>query len=126
MNTDYKKETLSSVIEVPKDDLDWWESLLLSDDVDYEANGFAKYACVWWKTAKFPDGCEVDVKVCTDSDEDRDVWSEAVLFDENGCQLACTEVCDTLRGEWELEWFDRKANTMHVYNVKIVDAKEGN
>ena len=52
-------------------------------------------------TAKFPDGKEMDVKCC--GYQDGASWTEAVLFDERGCQIACSDVGETFDGLWELE-----------------------
>ena len=67
-------------------------------------------------TAKFQDGTEVDVKVCDAEEEGGGAWSEAVLFDENGCELSCTEPDDTLAGDWYL--FD--GDDMYIVHVKAV------
>lgn len=40
-------------------------------------------------TAVFDNGLQVDVKCCGCSDQAS--WAEAVLFDENGRELGCTE-----------------------------------
>ena len=53
-------------------------------------------------TAKFPDGKEMDIKCCGCQDDPS--WTEAVLFDENGCQLCFTEVEEEFEGLWELEY----------------------
>ncbi len=52
-------------------------------------------------TVRFPDGKEMDVKCCGCRDEAS--WTEAVLFDERGCQIACSDVEETFDGPWELE-----------------------
>jgi len=52
-------------------------------------------------TAKFPDGKEMDVKCCGCRDEAS--WTEAVLFDEHGYQIACSDVGEDFTGRWELE-----------------------
>ncbi len=62
-------------------------------------------------TAKFPNGFEVDVKLCgiqfRDKKDDESVsncaWTEAVLFDDEDGQLDCTEPSDSYFGEWVLE-----------------------
>ena len=57
-------------------------------------------------TAVFPDGKQMDVKCCG-AQEDRS-WTEAVLFDENGCELCCSEVSDRYGGTWELEYQNQR------------------
>lgn len=120
------KETvkLETTVEIPSKTLDEWEKFISSEFVNYDDEGLTELACVWSETAKFPDGFEVDIKVCTNEREDGDLWSEAVLFNENGNQYAMTECCYWLRGEWELEWFDHKTGIMHIYNVTVKDKTE--
>lgn len=52
-------------------------------------------------TAKFPNGLQADVKVVSDSEpEEQPCWCEAVLFNEKGYELVCTEPSDTPWDEW--------------------------
>lgn len=53
-------------------------------------------------TVVFPDGNEMDIKCC--GAQDNCSWTEAVLFDKNGCELCCSEVYDKYDGTWELEY----------------------
>ena len=53
-------------------------------------------------TARFPAGKEMDIKCCGCRDESS--WTEAVLFDEKGCQLTFSEVEEEFEGTWELEY----------------------
>lgn len=57
-------------------------------------------------TVVFPDGKQMDVKCCGAQDEPS--WTEAVLFDQNGCELCCSEVSDRYDGIWELEYQNRR------------------
>lgn len=57
-------------------------------------------------TVVFPDGKQMDVKCCG-AQEDCS-WTEAVLFDGNGCELCCSEVSDRYDGTWELEYQGRR------------------
>lgn len=57
-------------------------------------------------TVVFPDGKQMDVKCCGAQEECS--WTEAVLFDENGCELRCSEVSDRYDGTWELEYQGRR------------------
>lgn len=57
-------------------------------------------------TVIFPDGKQMDVKCCGAQEECS--WTEAVLFDENGCELCCSEVSDRYDGTWELEYKGRR------------------
>ena len=53
-------------------------------------------------TVQFPDGKQMDIKCCGCQDEPS--WTEAVLFDEDGSQLCCTEPGDSFDGPWELQY----------------------
>lgn len=53
------------------------------------------------KSAIFPDGMSMDVKCCGSNDVPS--WTEAVLFDRRGNEVAHTEVLDDFEGVWELE-----------------------
>ena len=52
-------------------------------------------------TVQFADGKQMDIKCCGCQDEPS--WTEAVLFDEDGSQLCCTEPGDSFDGPWELQ-----------------------
>lgn len=110
---------LEQVLKLPEAEIEKWETLINQDRVDYSDMGFPELSTVWWKTVRFPDGFEIDLKVCTDTSEDGDLWSEAVLFDQRGQQYAMTEVSYGIEGEWELEWFDHTTKTMHQYRVIV-------
>ena len=96
-------EYRTSII-IPKKSLMLWNDRLRSPgNLDYEELDFPQYATVAKWTAAFPNGTEVDLKINTNALEDGDLWAEAVLFDENGCQMACTEPeYDELDGTWFL------------------------
>lgn len=52
-------------------------------------------------TARFPDGIEMDIKCCpADSGSS---WSEAVLFNQRGGELCCTDPDSVFTGVWELD-----------------------
>ena len=53
-------------------------------------------------TVQFPDGKEMDIKCC--GTQDGPSWTEAVLFDEYGNQLCCTEPDYSFDGPWELQY----------------------
>lgn len=55
-------------------------------------------------TTLFPDGKEMDIKVCGCEASEGGAWTEAVLFNENGSELCCTECMESITGEWELEY----------------------
>lgn len=58
------------------------------------------------ETAIFPNGYFMDIKICGvqyQEGEDNRPWCEAVLFDEKGREIACTDADDEFFGEWEIE-----------------------
>lgn len=67
-------------------------------------------------TVRFPDGKEMDVKCCGCQEESS--WTEAVLFDEKGCQLTYTDVSDEFIGTWELTYKD----ATYIVEVKVSDS----
>lgn len=52
------------------------------------------------KSVIFPDGMQMDVKCCGSQDDPS--WTEAVLFDRRGNEVAHTDVFDEFEGKWEL------------------------
>lgn len=61
-------------------------------------------------TVIFPDGKQMDVKCCGAQSERS--WTEAVLFDENGCEICHSEVFDRYDTIWELEYQSRRYVTI--------------
>lgn len=68
------------------------------------------------KTAKFGNGYEMDIKCCGADDEH--AWTEAVLFNSEGSQIAVSEPSDDFFGIWELE--DNDGNTYKANVVKVI------
>lgn len=64
------------------------------------------------KTAKFSDGFEMDIRCCGGKD---DSWTEAILYDDTGREVAVTEPCDGFTGCWKLK--DEDANTVYRAHV---------
>lgn len=62
-------------------------------------------------TAKFSDGYQMDIQCCgvqyeEDAKENgstNTAWTQAVLFDPTGHEVACSDVEDEYLGEWSLE-----------------------
>lgn len=50
-------------------------------------------------TAVFENGYQADIKVCNGDTP----YVDNVLFDENGCELDCPEISESLLGEYEFE-----------------------
>lgn len=82
---------------------------ILEDEPANEDECFGSKEPAITVTARFEDGKEMDVKCCGVDYEESGYntgWTEAVLFDENGCELGCTDVEDEFLGDWELEHGD--------------------
>lgn len=60
-------------------------------------------------TARFENGFQCDIKCCGvqyREGESNLSWTEAVLFDERGAEVACTEPEDTFFRTWEIAYMD--------------------
>lgn len=75
----------------------------------HESQG-EKYSIIY--TVQFPDGIQMDIKCCVRQDEPS--WTEAVLFDEYGNQLCCTEPDYSFDGPWELQY----EGILYTVNIK--------
>ena len=62
-------------------------------------------------TIRCSNGYEIDIKCCGCQEEAS--WTEAVLFNENGVELCCTDCSDEIIGEWLIEYDDT------IYSVII-------
>lgn len=70
------------------------------------------------KTAVFYNGYEMDVKCCGVQFREGEVnvaWTEAVLFNEKGYEIACSVPSDEYLGDWVL--YDNNGNT-YIATVK--------
>ena len=65
-------------------------------------------------TAKFADGFSMDIRCCG---TEVDSFTEAILYDNNGKQVAFTEPCDTFAGFWEM----KDDITGKIYQVDIIE-----
>ena len=67
----------------------------------YDKYGFKRDEALT-ETIKLDNGNEVDIKLVIAEDDDYN-WTEAVMFDKDGKELAVTEPSDDFFGEWYLE-----------------------
>lgn len=93
--------TFHKKLIISKDNFDLYKKYF-----DYGKDEFARFdipqncnLTTW--SVKFDNGFEIDIKI--NSSED-DIWSEGVLFDEEGRTLATSEVCYALDGRWSFEF----------------------
>ena len=64
-------------------------------------------------TGTFDNGYQMDVKCCGCQDEPS--WTEAVLFNQKGYELCCTDPDDDFEGEWRLEY----DNEIYIVNILV-------
>lgn len=64
------------------------------------------------ETATFPDGFDMDIRCCGTKD---DSFTEAILYDRKGREVALTEPCDAFTGCWELD--DDSTGTTYCVHV---------
>lgn len=75
------------------------------------------------ETAVFDDGYSMDIKVCGVQYEEgscNSAWAEAVLFDSNGTELACTDCTDEFLGLWELEGYEVLVKTENKITSRML------
>lgn len=84
-------------------------------------------------TVRFSNGYEMDIKCCGVQFDERNgtntAWAEAVLFDKDGHEVACSEVGGDYQGEWTLkDGTDTYTVTVEqaMWGVEIEDAWLGN
>ena len=65
------------------------------------------------ETAKFSDGYSMDIRCCGDENTS---WTEAILYDNTGVQVAITEAYETFIGYWELD----DETTGKTYRVNVL------
>lgn len=95
-------KTYRSSYSLNRKGFDYWNNLMKKESVNLYEEGFCKDDCVAKYVVKFGDNdYEMEIQVCTSED---DVWCQAVLFDNMGIERCCSDVDDTLEGDWELEY----------------------
>lgn len=109
--------TRTAEIRMPWRVIEEWNALMSRG---VEPGRFPPLANVFDATARFDDGCEADVRInVDDDDESPSLWSEAVLYDDGGHELALSDPdFDRFGLRWEL-WCDDD-----VYVVSIVPATD--
>lgn len=99
MNTNYN---ITTTLYISDADITYYNNMIQSDEVDYEAYDIQPYSTVQSWTTNFGNGYEVDIKVCS-SEDGEPLWAEGVLF-LNGCEVTCTDVQYELDGVYEFEY----------------------
>lgn len=98
------KKQINITLPLPTETVGEYNRLMQVKELDYKENNIPRYSTVDRWTVNAGDGYEIDVKVCSSNDGDP-LWCEAVLF-RYGCEETCTDVCDKLDEEYELETDD--------------------
>lgn len=73
--------------------------------------------CTYTKTAVFPNGVEMDIKLCGvqfQENKSNLPWTEAVLFDKSGREITHSDICDEFTGTWTLE------TNKNTYTVDVI------
>lgn len=73
-------------------------------------------------TVCFEDGYKIDIKCCGVQYEEGGVntaWGEAVLFNDKGCEIACTEPSDEYFGQWTLYSLE----DMYIVDIEVEEAE---
>lgn len=86
----------------------------LNED-DFNKHNLSKFECFFVDGNCFSNNYQFDIKACT-GDYNDTAWTEMVLFDEHGRELICTDVDDTIDGEWQIKYDD---DTYIVYVKSI-------
>lgn len=102
------------VIVVEAKLMNYYNELLDAGVIDLHAKGISKYSTVDKWTAEFSNGIEVDIKICSSTDQ---LFVQAVLFD-NGSDVSVIEVEYELDGEYYFEYKDV------LYVIKVCDEEE--
>ncbi len=85
-------------VPVSKEDLDRVKAILSGDEDPVPGSVSLGRNETITHTAKFPDGRQMDVKCCHGDP----AWTEAVLFNDRGEELCCTEAAEDYEGEWTI------------------------
>lgn len=85
------------------------------EEKDFSKHNLLKFSCFFVDGVIFKNGYQADIKACS-GDIGDSVWCEMVLFDENENELSCTDVRETIDGEWKLEY---KGDVYTVYIEEI-------
>ena len=84
----------------------------------YPSDDIRKDEKVFDEEVVFEDGCRVAAMVCASlNPREEECWTQAVLFSSNGEELACTEVGESILGEFYLFYGEDE----YCLEVKVYD-----
>ena len=100
--------------------LDEYRGLMGPGRIDYKKHQIPKFGTVDCWTVEFPDGAEMDIRLCSGDHNDGDpLWTQGILYNEMGGEDCYTEVLDTLETEFTCD-VDDDDDTLHIrYTVKV-------
>lgn len=106
---------------ISKDRAEYINTLLkLTGDKIYDKYGLKRDDTVT-ETVVFDNGVEMDIKLVI-CDEDGEPYTEAVLFDKNGSQMAYTDAADEFLGTWTIEY--ENGSVIEEYTAFIETASD--
>ena len=101
---------LNTEIKVPSN-----EVAFLQQAMNIPNSDFRRDEIVWEGESRFSDGTQAIFQVCASNNpEEEPCWSQIVLFDENGAEIACSDVSENVLGPCEFFYIDGTAYTVNV------------
>lgn len=98
-------------IKISKDVVDRMEYLLDQEELDFKEEDIETDTILFYKTVKFEDGCQADIKVCCGQ---TNAYVDAVLFSKDGQEVQVLEESFKLHGEYTFSY-----NKIE-YNIELV------
>lgn len=90
-------------LTLPADTIDRLEELCRGPATDCRRD-----ECVFDREVEFDDGRRMAIQVIASSEPAEGCWTQGVLFDADGAELGCTDVCDAFAGEYVVECDGRR------------------
>lgn len=101
---------LTTEIKVPSNQVSFLQRAMNVPNSD-----FRRDEIVWEGESRFSDGTQAVFQVCASNDpEEEPCWSQIVLFDEHGAEIACSDVSETVLGPCDFFYIDGTAYTVNV------------
>lgn len=107
---------MQKVFYIPKADVDKYNRLMQSSQVNYEEHDILRYEAVKTWLVDLDHGYKAEIRVCS-SNYNEPLWCEGMLF-WHGSACGCTEVSDDLLREY---WFEHNGQQI----ILVVQAEYG-
>jgi hypothetical protein len=98
--------TMTRSISLTQEEVETFSNALLN--VVPEFSNMREGSNILDREVTFNDGRRMVLQVISSKDEP--CWSQVVLFEDNGEEIACSEVSDTLINQWELDSYILNVN----------------